>query len=192
MGTFINCGGRLRRRRRYDFKSAALWKVYGDEFVYGCAHCGLYQADVSNRRSRPAQILSNRIQGHRKDRDRRSGPSLVPRAGGRSRRISRRHRVGPAARAFEVGAGYGYNLRALKALYPDLLLFTDELDESIDLPDEIRRANLTDGPYDIVVLVLCSGAFLGSKAGDFRRSRPCQGVGSSSLKCRMMCRASFR
>ena len=66
--------------------------------------------------------------------------------------LAAEHCVGPAARAFEVGAGYGYNLSALKALYPDLLLFTDELDESIDLPDEIQRASLSDGPYDIVIL----------------------------------------
>ncbi len=153
MGTCINCGGRLRRRRRYDFKSAALWKVYGDEFVYGCAHCGLYQADVSKvdeagllkyYRTEYRAIAKIGIgdPGHRWYRARAAALA----------ELAAEHRVGPAARAFEVGAGYGYNLRALKALYPDLLLFTDELDESIDLPDEIRRANLTDGPYDIVVL----------------------------------------
>src|SRR5271156_2145295 len=47
MGSCVNCGGPLKRRRRYDFKSAAFRKVYGDKFVYVCTHCGLYQADVS-------------------------------------------------------------------------------------------------------------------------------------------------
>jgi hypothetical protein len=47
MGSCINCGGRLKRRRPYAFKSAAFRKVYRDNFVYVCTHCELHQADVS-------------------------------------------------------------------------------------------------------------------------------------------------
>jgi SAM-dependent methyltransferase len=153
MGNCINCGGRLKRRRRYAFKSAAFRKVYGDDFVYVCTQCELHQADVSKideagllkyyrTEYRAIAKIGVGDPGHRWYRARAAALA----------ELAAEHRVGPAARAFEVGAGYGYNLSALKALYPDLQLFTDELDESIALPDEIRRADLSDGPYDIVIL----------------------------------------
>jgi SAM-dependent methyltransferase len=153
MAGCVNCGGRLKRRRRYTFKSAAFRKVYGDNFVYVCTQCGLYQADVSKidaagllqyYRSEYRAVAKIGVgdPGHRWYRARATALA----------ELAAEHCVGPVARAFEVGAGYGYNLNALKALYPDLLLFTDELDEGIDLPDEIQHASLSDGPYDIVIL----------------------------------------
>jgi SAM-dependent methyltransferase len=53
---------------------------------------------------------------------------------------------------FELGAGYGYNLLAVKELYPAALLFTDELDETETLPEAVHRAELSDGAYDVVIL----------------------------------------
>jgi SAM-dependent methyltransferase len=56
------------------------------------------------------------------------------------------------ARVFELGAGYGYNLLAVKKLFPAALLFTDELDETVKLPETINRAELSEGVYDVVIL----------------------------------------
>jgi SAM-dependent methyltransferase len=154
MGSCVNCGSPLKRRRRYDFKSAAFRKVYGDDFVYVCTQCGLHQADVS-------KVDDARLLQYYRTEYRAIAKIGIGDTGHRWYRaraialaeLAAEHIMGVPARAFEVGAGYGYNLSALKALYPDLLLFTDELDESIVLPDEIKRAKLSDkDPYDIVIL----------------------------------------
>jgi SAM-dependent methyltransferase len=154
MGSCVNCGSPLKRRRRYDFKSAAFRAVYDDKFVYACTQCGLHQADVS-------KVDDARLLHYYRTEYRAIAKIGIGETGHRWYRaraialaeLAAEHCRGVPARAFEVGAGYGYNLNALKALYPDLLLFTDELDESIVLPDEIRRADLSNGgPYDIVIL----------------------------------------
>jgi SAM-dependent methyltransferase len=153
VGTCVNCGSQLQRRRRYDFKSAAFRHVYSDDSVYVCRKCELLQADVSKidevgllqyYRNEYRAIAKIGI-GDPEHRWYRARATAIA-------ELASQHLVGGAARAFEVGSGYGYNLSALKALYPDVLLFTDELDETITLPDDIKRANLSEGPYDIVIL----------------------------------------
>lgn len=53
-------------------------------------------------------------------------------------------------RIFELGAGFGYNLKALGELFPDAVLMTDEIDS--ELGSNFSKANLSDGEFDIIVL----------------------------------------
>jgi SAM-dependent methyltransferase len=153
MGACVSCGGGLTPVRKYQFKSAAFRRVYRDRAVYGCRDCGLAQVDVSKvddgalaryyrTEYRAVAQIGVGDPGHRWYRARAA--ALAKLAASHSLRVPQR--------VFEVGAGYGYNLLAMKELYPDVLLFTDELDETIALPASIDRASLEDGGYDIVTL----------------------------------------
>jgi SAM-dependent methyltransferase len=153
MGTCVSCGGALRPVRKYRFKSAAFRRVYSDRSVYACTACRLAQVDVS-RVDNDALSRYYRLEyravaqigvgdpGHRWYRARAAALAKLAVA----------HSLRAPKRVFEVGAGYGYNLLAIKELYPDAFLFTDELDETIALPKPIDRATLASGGYDIVIL----------------------------------------
>jgi SAM-dependent methyltransferase len=153
MGTCVSCGGALRPVRKYRFKSAAFRRVYSDRSVYACTACRLAQADVSkvddDALSRYYRLEYRAVAqigvgdpGHRWYRARAAALAKLAAA----------HSLRAPKRVFEVGAGYGYNLLAIKELYPDAFLFTDELDETIALPKPIDRATLASGGYDIVTL----------------------------------------
>jgi SAM-dependent methyltransferase len=139
--------------RKYDFKSDAFRKVYSDLHVYDCTGCRLRQTDVS-KVDDAALSLYYRLEyravarigvgepGHRWYRARASALAKLA-----SENLNR-----TPARVFELGAGYGYNLLAVRDSFPDAQLFTDELDESIALPEFISRATLSDGDFDLVIL----------------------------------------
>jgi SAM-dependent methyltransferase len=153
MGSCVSCGHSLRVFRRYEFKSDAFRNVYRDRYVYNCVACGLTQADVS-KVDEPALLQYYRAEyravarigigdpGHQWYRARAAALADLA-----AEQLTR-----SPARAFEVGAGYGYNLGALSELFPAVSLFADELDESIRLPEVIKRGDLSDGSYDVVIL----------------------------------------
>jgi SAM-dependent methyltransferase len=153
MGTCVSCGGRLKPVRRYAFKSNAFRKVYSDRHVYSCVECGLSQADVSKINEgalseyyraeyRAVAQIGVGDPGHRWYRARATALAT----------LAAEHLPRSPARVFELGAGYGYNLLAVKELYPAVMLFTDELDETVTLPEAINRAALSEGVYDVVIL----------------------------------------
>jgi len=51
-----------------------------------------------------------------------------------------------------LGCGYGYNLTAIKERFPEVQLYTDELDTTVSFAECINRANLNDNTYDDVIL----------------------------------------
>ncbi|HEY6621484.1 MAG TPA: class I SAM-dependent methyltransferase [Steroidobacteraceae bacterium] len=153
MGKCVSCGGCLKRVRKYNFKSDAFRKVYSDRHVYSCVDCGLSQTDVSKINEdaltgyyraeyRAVAHIGVGDPGHRWYRARATALAL----------LAAEHLARSPGRVFELGAGYGYNLLAVKELYPAALLFTDELDETVTLPDAINRAELSGGSYDVVIL----------------------------------------
>jgi SAM-dependent methyltransferase len=153
MSKCVSCGGRLKPVRKYDFKSEAFRKVYSDRHVYSCVECGLSQTDVSKINEaalsryyraeyRAVAQIGVGDPGHRWYRARATALAL----------LAAEHLPRSPARVFELGAGYGYNLLAVKELYPAALLFTDELDETVTLPEAINRAELSAGVYDVVIL----------------------------------------
>jgi SAM-dependent methyltransferase len=153
MGKCVSCGGRLKPVRKYEFKSDAFRKVYDDRHVYNCVECSLSQTDVSKidegalsgyyrGEYRAVARIGLGDPGHRWYRARATALAL----------LVADHLPRCAARVFELGAGYGYNLVAMKELYPAALLFTDELDETVPLPDAVERAELSEGGYDVVIL----------------------------------------
>ena len=153
MGKCVSCGGRLKPVRKYQFKSDAFRKVYDDRHVYNCLECSLSQTDVSKidegalsgyyrGEYRAVAGIGLGDPGHRWYRARATALAL----------LVAEHLPRCPARVFELGAGYGYNLVAMKELYPAALLFTDELDETVPLPDAVERAELSNGGYDVVIL----------------------------------------
>jgi hypothetical protein len=153
MGRCVSCGGSLKPVRRYSFKSDAFRRVYSDRHVYSCVECGLSQTDVSKVNEgalsgyyraeyRAVAQIGVGDPGHRWYRARATALAMLV-----AEHLSR-----SAARVFELGAGYGYNLLAVKELFPAAQLFTDELDETVTLPETIDRAELSKGIYDVVIL----------------------------------------
>ena len=153
MGKCVSCGCLLKPVRKYDFKSDAFRKVYSDRHVYSCIECGLSQTDVSKINEgalagyyraeyRAVAQIGVGDPGHRWYRARATALAM----------LAAEHLPRSPTRVFELGAGYGYNLLAVKELYPSALLFTDELDETVTLPEAINRAELSEGIYDVVIL----------------------------------------
>lgn len=150
-----SCGGSLRRHRRYEFASAAFRRIYGDPNVYACSGCDLVQVDTA--------AVDDAALGRYYEHDYRAVAKLgiaPDEAGHRWYRargvaladLAQRHAARTPARAFELGAGYGYNLDSLREVFPGLATFTDEADRNIRFHEAIGRANLADGPWDMVIL----------------------------------------
>ena len=150
----MSCGRDLESHRRYDFKSRSFRRIYADRDVYRCRGCGLVQVDMSavDASALPGyyaheyravagigvadQVLEQRYRAR--------GVALAD--------LVARYATTSPKRAFEVGAGYGYNLLALRDRFPDISVYTDELDATIELDPAIRRGRSSDGPWDVVVL----------------------------------------
>jgi hypothetical protein len=153
MGNCVSCGNDLQVLRRYDFRSRAFRNVYRDRNVYRCIGCGLSQADIS-------KVDEGALRQYYRSEYR----AIAQLGVGDSDHLWYRTRAAvlaelaaeylsrSPARAFEVGAGYGYNLLALRQRFPGIELFTDEFDESIKFPEVIRRGELSKGEYDVIIL----------------------------------------
>lgn len=151
----LSCGEQISPLRKYKFKSQAFKNVYKDRYIYRCRNCSLKQADISNvnesllidyYRSAYRQIakivkITDVSIPYYKNR----AAALI--------KLLQQHHPSPINSAFEVGAGYGFNIKALKAAYPTARAATDEIDETIfdDLVG-IDRGNLKDGPFDAILL----------------------------------------
>jgi SAM-dependent methyltransferase len=153
MATCVSCGGRLKYVRRYDFKSQVFRDVYRDRNVYGCVTCGLHQTDVSKidegallryyrTEYRAVAGIGVGDPGHQWYRARAAALA----------KLAAEHLSRSPARIFELGAGYGYNLLAIRELFPAARLFTEELDETVALPEAIERSDLSHGGYEVVIL----------------------------------------
>jgi SAM-dependent methyltransferase len=153
MHSCVSCGRDLRVFRRYDFKSAAFRHVYRDRHVYRCVECGLCQAAVSQV---DEQALLHYYRAEYRAFARigigDAGHSWYRARAAALAELAAEQLSQTPARAFEVGAGYGYNLMTLGERFPGVSLFTDELDESIRLPDVIKRGTMSDGNFDVVIL----------------------------------------
>jgi SAM-dependent methyltransferase len=153
MGNCVSCGNDLQVLRRYDFRSRAFRNVYRDRNIYRCIGCGLSQADIS-------KVDEGALRQYYRSEYRaiaRLGVGDSDHLWYRARamvlaELAAEHLSRRPKRAFEVGAGYGYNLLALRQRFPGIQLFTDEFDESIELPEAIQRAELSKGRYDVIML----------------------------------------
>jgi SAM-dependent methyltransferase len=144
-------GGELRKVARYVFKSDVFRSIYTDRFIYKCAECGLRQANVA--------CVDNDALTHYYQHDYRN-VARIGRADIEANRIYFRARgkalaelIGAAPqRVFELGSGYGFNLEAVRARFPDARLFTDEVDQTVEMAADVAAARLADGPWDVVIL----------------------------------------
>ena len=152
MGNCVSCSGDLGFFRRYDFKTENFRRVYSDGNVYRCLKCGLVQVDTS-------KVNENALSRYYRTEYRAvaeigAGGSEWPLGLGAVTlaKLAAEHVTRPPERIFELGAGYGYNLLEMKKVFPTAELFTEEPDETIELPAAINRAALSDGGYDVIIL----------------------------------------
>lgn len=156
VGRCVVCGADLVQTRPYAFKSAVFPAVYTDRMVYRCRDCGLQQCDHqridavkleeyyrSQYRS-TAHIGQNELGAET--------PWFVARAKALAGLASAHQGDLSVRRVFEIGAGYGANLLAMKDVFPAAELLTDEIDASLSLPAGIGRGALSDGGYDVLIL----------------------------------------
>ena len=150
----VVCGGVLRPHRRYEFKSEEFRKVYGARDVFRCTSCTLSQADM-------AIVDEGLLSRYYNDQYR-----IVASAGAASEvtksfwqqranaltLLAKENLTEPPERIFEVGAGYGINLMALKEASPSARLFTDEPSQVAKRASMIKTGNLEDGPCDLVIM----------------------------------------
>ncbi|MDG5747276.1 class I SAM-dependent methyltransferase [Qipengyuania sp. XHP0207] len=143
--------GALAPFSKYNFKSNIFKNVYKDKFVYKCEKCGLRQADVS--KVNEDALLRYYAYDYRNvakiavELNEGSSPWYQSRAKAIAELVP-----GMPQRVFELGAGYGYNLKAIKARFPDAEFFTDELDETMRFGGVAQPGSLDDGPFDLIVL----------------------------------------
>jgi SAM-dependent methyltransferase len=148
------CSGDLTFHRRYTFKSDVFRDVYSDRNVYRCVQCGLVQVATSEvdevglkeyyKRAYRSVAKIGVADEARHNWYRARASALAD--------LARQYVATAPRRAFELGAGYGYNLAELAATFPGIALYTDELDSNIALDAIADRARIHDGPWDLVIL----------------------------------------
>lgn len=156
MAACVCCGGSLRRQRAYDFTSTAFRQVYVGNSVLRCTACNLSQVDVAcvdNDLLSSYYAADYRVVAGAGSRTDVSEQWFRKRAAALAD-LAIVYRPQGAATAFEVGAGYGYNLLALTDRFPGIQLWTDEVSQSalVGLDSRIVQGGLSDRTYDIVIM----------------------------------------
>lgn len=174
------CQGHMVPVRPYVFKSKFFRDIYRDRNVYVCQSCGLGQADLSliddDELSLYYRDKYRAVAGIAMNENGVETPHLRARGKALAGLLERYRGTQPVRRVFEVGAGYGANLLAVGARFPDVKLYTDEIDASIDRPAAIGTATLSDGPYDAIVMSHVLEHFI-DPAGALARSASALGEG---------------
>lgn len=151
----LACGDPLRVERPYAFASAAFRRIYHDASVYRCAGCDVVQADA---RAVDVAALSGyyahdyRAVAKLGVAPDEAGLLWYQARGAALAELAARYGPPHPRRAFELGAGYGYNLASLRDAFHDLATFTDEADRSLDQGRSVARAAIDDGPWDVLIL----------------------------------------
>lgn len=156
MGECCSCGGHLRFQRRFSYATDGFRQIYPGGKVFRCANCGLSQAALAevDDAALTRYYMSDYRVGAQIGVLGETSEAIYRRRGRAIAALAARFHPETPRRVFEVGAGYGFNLRAFGDLYPDAWLGTDEI-SGVALAthgESIYQANLDDGPYDVIVL----------------------------------------
>lgn len=146
----ISCGGDIEIERKYAFKSKVFGEVYTDGMVYKCNSCSLSQVNAD--KIDLAKLTEYYRSAYRNIASLGDAPKSVYQARARALLNIGKGLVKDPRRVFEVGAGYGFNLVAFAEAYPTADVFTDEIDETVELNRRIRKGELCDGDYDVVIM----------------------------------------
>lgn len=156
MSACVSCGGPLKSQRVYQFASKRFHQVYAGEGVLRCSACNLSQVDVEQVNN---DLLTSYYQqdyrvvagaGSRTDVSeqwfRKRAVALAD--------LAMAQRPQGATTAFEVGAGYGYNLLELAQRFPGIQMWTDEVSQAAltGMDNRIAHGNLADRTYDIIIM----------------------------------------
>lgn len=145
----------------YRYRTESFRARFPDLVVGSCSHCGLHQCDhdlLSEDGLREYYIRDYRalaVTAHPSNpkaaeffaRRGRELASLVASTLG-SRDID-------DLRVFEMGAGFGFNLKAISEIFPSASLYTDEPDLkafSVSGLDGATGASLGDGNWDVIIM----------------------------------------
>ena len=156
MARCVTCSGPLRIQRGYVFESDAFRRIYQGREVYRCEACNLSQVDT-------ARVDDAALTAYYREDYRNVGSAgqlteatqhwYAKRAEALVGLVAEHGRPDIAA-IFEVGAGYGHNLRALGERYPAATLETDEvsLDANAGQGGTIGHGEIGTGEHDVVIL----------------------------------------
>ncbi|MBX7457192.1 class I SAM-dependent methyltransferase [Qipengyuania sp. 1NDH17] len=156
MSTCVTCSGPLRFQRRYVFESDAFRRIYSGREVYRCEACNLSQVDTA--KVDDAALTQYYREDYRKvgsaGRLNEATRQWYLKRGEALAELARNHAVESVVSIFEVGAGFGYNLRAFGQRYPGARLETDEISGVANeaRAGAIAAGQLGDGRHDVVIL----------------------------------------
>ena len=156
MARCVTFSSPLRIQRRYVFESDAFRRIYKGREVYRCETCNLSQVDT-------ARVDDAALTEYYRDDYRKVGSAGRLNEATRQWHLKRgealadlaqRHASADVTAIFEVGAGFGYNLRAVGQRYPDARLETDEISGvANDVGGSaVEAGELGDARHDIVIL----------------------------------------
>jgi SAM-dependent methyltransferase len=158
--------------RPYGYRSAAFRALAPELALWRCARCGLSQVD--RRGLTEEALLAYYRDSYRAEagigvaKDARDRAWFEARARAlaalAARHLARERQREENLRCFELGAGYGTNLDALRARFPRATTATDELDEAATRRHTHLRARLADGDWDLILLSHVLEHFLDPRA----------------------------
>ncbi len=149
------CGGDIVAVRPYTYRTRIFRRIYPSATVFRCARCGLTQAKESvikdadltdyyrSTYRNVAKITSN---------DTEESQNYYKARATALRLLLDETTDGELSRVFEVGAGYGYNLAAIRDAHPNVELFTDELDDNLQTAMGARQASMDGTQYDAIIM----------------------------------------
>lgn len=140
----------------YEYNSDIFKEMFSDVKIMYRPRCCLYQANIEDSIETNAKLTEYYRNSYREG-------EYIPSSGeqgffaARGKGIAdilKRHSKLEPRKVFEKGAGFGFNLRAIKDVWPSVALFTDEMDKHVsDLLVNIGIGKMEDnGPYDIIVM----------------------------------------
>lgn len=156
MAHCVTCSASLRFQRRYVFESDAFRRIYKGSDVYRCEVCNLSQVDTA--KVDDAALTTYYREDYRKvgsaGRLNDATRQWYLKRGNALAELARCHAPDEVSSIFEVGAGFGYNLRAFGKRFPRASLQTDEISGVANDAREgaVEAGDLGDGRHDIVIL----------------------------------------
>ena len=153
----VNCGAsELGVDRTYRYGKSGFREKFPELDIRRCNLCGLRQVDhdvIEFDKLTAYYSTGYRPGSHKKNRANSGNVKFVARGKAFSHIAGKYVKNAKAIRSvFEFGAGLGYNLIAMKQVFPNARFFTNELDESVDLPPYVERATITPDTFDIILL----------------------------------------
>lgn len=151
------CGGAIELSEEdYIYISDSFKKIFPKIIIGQCKQCGLWQVNIEDSVENQ-KTLHNYYKSQYRESD--DPPDIGDRTNIYWKRglgianIVKKYSV-HIETCFEKGAGYGFNLLAIKEAYPAVKLYTDEIDEHVKIYlKDIKKNSLHEKRiYDLIII----------------------------------------